>query len=64
MIEHIRLIDEADLVLRIILSASGAVMDGMHRVAKAALHGLDTIEAVQFEEEPDHVVLGPSGLPY
>lgn len=66
MIEHIGLIEEADLSFPIILSASGAVMDGMHRVAKAALQGRPGIEAVQFDEdpEPDHVGLGPNELPY
>ena len=41
-------------------------MDGRHRVAKALLLGLEEIEAVQFEEDPqpDHVGLGPDDLPY
>jgi hypothetical protein len=66
MIEHIRLIEQADLSYPIILSASGAVMDGMHRVAKAVLRGREQIEAVQFPEdpEPDHVGRGPDDLPY
>jgi hypothetical protein len=66
MVEHMRLIEEADLSFPIILSASGAVMDGMHRVARAALHGRDGIEAVQFDDDPapDHVGLGPNELPY
>jgi hypothetical protein len=66
MLEHIRLIDEADLSFPIILSSNGAVMDGMHRVAKAALERRETIEAVQFERDPspDHVGLGPEDLPY
>jgi hypothetical protein len=66
MLEHVKLIDEADPSFPIILSASGAVMDGMHRVAKAALEGRIEIEAVQFEvdPEPDHVGLGPNDLPY
>ena len=66
MIEHIRLMDEADLSFPIILSSSGAVMDGMHRVAKAVLRGRKVIEAVRFEHdpEPDHVGLGPDQLPY
>lgn len=66
MIEHIRLIEEAELSFPIILSASGAVMDGMHRVAKAALEGRSGIEAVQFAEDPppDHVGRGPAELPY
>ena len=66
MLQHIRMIDEADLTFPIILSAGGAVMDGMHRVAKAALLGRVTIQAVQFDEdpEPDHVGLGPTELTY
>ena len=66
MVEHMRLIEAADLSFAIILAANGAVMDGMHRVAKAALQGHDGIEAVQFSEdpEPDHVGLGPNELPY
>src|SRR5262245_43879573 len=57
MLEHVKLIDAADLRFPIILSASGEVMDGMHRAAKALLQGRSEIEAVQFESdpEPDHV---------
>ena len=64
--EHLRLIDEADLSFPIILSANGAVMDGRHRVAKAARQGRLGIEAVQFDEDPnpDFVGLGPDDLPY
>jgi len=66
MLEHLKLIEEADLSFPIILSSSGAVMDGMHRVAKAARQGRKELEAVQFDEdpEPDHVGLGPKDLPY
>ncbi len=66
MLEHVRLIDEADLAFPIILASNGAVMDGMHRVAKAVLHGRQEIDAVQFvrDPSPDHVGLGPSDLPY
>ena len=66
LLEHIRLVEDADLSFPIILSASGAVMDGRHRVAKAALEQRSTIDAVQFDEdpEPDHVGLGPEDLPY
>lgn len=65
-LEHLRLIDEADLSYPIILSANGAVMDGRHRVAKAAREGRGTIAAVQFDEDPrpDFVGLGPEDLPY
>ena len=66
MLSHIQLMDEADLSYPIILCASGAVMDGMHRIAKAVRLGHADIEAVQFDAdpEPDHVGLGPADLPY
>jgi len=66
MIEHIKLIQEADYAFPIILSATGAVMDGRHRIAKAALEGKQDIQAVQFAEdpEPDYVGRGPDDLPY
>ena len=64
--EHARLINAADLSFPIILSSDGRVMDGMHRVAKAALLGKMTIAAVQFasDPEPDFVGFGPDELPY
>src|SRR4051812_17530258 len=46
LVEHVRLIEEADLSYPIILSASGEVMDGRHRIAKAALLGKSEILAV------------------
>jgi len=66
VIEHARLIHEADLSYPIILSADGRVMDGMHRVGKALLEGRLEIEAVKFDEdpEPDFVGRRPSTLPY
>ena len=66
LLEHVKLIEAADLSFPIILSALGEVMDGRHRIAKAELLSKDRIEAVQFEQdpEPDHVGLGPEDLPY
>jgi hypothetical protein len=66
MLEHLRLIEAADLSYPIILSSEGAVMDGMHRVMKAAWQGLATIGAVRFECDPapDHVGRGPQDLLY
>jgi hypothetical protein len=66
VVDHMRLIEEADLSFPIILSASGEVMDGRHRVAKAALQGRETIEAVQFasDPEPDYVGVPADELPY
>lgn len=66
MVEHVRLMDEADLSFAIILSVDGRVMDGMHRAAKALRQGRETIEAVQFavDPPPDHVGRTPEDLPY
>jgi hypothetical protein len=66
LLGHMRLINDADLSYPIILSASGEVMDGRHRVVKASLEGNDWIEAVQFESDPDpdYVGRGPDDLPY
>lgn len=66
MLDHSRLIDQADLAYPIILAANGAVMDGRHRIAKAAREGRVEIEAVRFDEDPspDFVGLGPEDLPY
>ena len=64
--EHAKLINETDLKYPIILSSNGRVMDGMHRVAKAFNLGRETINAVQFEvdPEPDHVDVDLDSLPY
>ena len=66
LLEHIQLIDAADLSFPIILAADGSVMDGMHRVAKAVREGHQTIDAVQFSEdpEPDYVGCQPEDLSY
>lgn len=66
LIEHVRLMDEADASFPIILASDGTVMDGMHRVAKALRAGRTEIEAVQFETDPppDHVGVSPSELSY
>ena len=64
--EHAQLIVEADLAFPIILSSDGRVMDGMHRVAKAAMEGRASLSARQFvqDPEPDHVGVDPDDLPY
>ena len=66
LVAHVRLIEQADLSFPIILAANGEVMDGRHRIAKAALAGRATITAVQFTDDPppDHVGRGPDDLPY
>ncbi|MDQ3622264.1 MAG: hypothetical protein M3463_07225 [Verrucomicrobiota bacterium] len=53
VMEHARLIEAVDLSFPIILSSERRVMDGMHRVAKAAMQGHVTIDALQFKEDPE-----------
>jgi len=57
---HARLIYEADFSHPIILSASGLVMDGVHRIARAWLEGCATIEAVRFEQDPEPDAILPA----
>jgi hypothetical protein len=66
IIDHARLMLECDLSYPVILSSDGRVMDGMHRIAKAALQGQDGIKAVRFREDPqaDYVGVAPDDLPY
>ncbi|OTG67301.1 hypothetical protein [Acinetobacter silvestris] len=66
IIEHIRLINDADLTYPIILCAEGRVMDGMHRVAKAKLQNLSIIKAVKFEitPQPDFINIDEDELEY
>jgi hypothetical protein len=66
MIEHVGLMDSADLSFPIILAADGRVMDGMHRGAKALLLGNPNIKAVPFTQdpEPDYIGVTPEDLSY
>lgn len=66
LIDRVRLIEAADLSFPIILAANGEVMDGRHRIAKAALANLETIECVQFDGDPppDDVGRRPEDLSY
>ena len=50
--EHARNIYEVDFRFPIILSPSGVVLDGMHRLCKAYLQGLEEIDAVQLPAMP------------
>jgi hypothetical protein len=64
--EHMRLTNETDLNYPILLSSNGRVMDGIHRVIKALIEGLDEITAVKFDIDPtpDYEDVQPSELPY
>ncbi len=66
LVEHLELIDAADLSFPIILSEQGWLMDGMHRVCKAHRLGRTSLPAVQFTSDPapDFVGVAPADLPY
>ena len=52
--EHAREIYEADFHFPIILSPTGIVLDGMHRLCKAFLLGMEEIDAVQLPAMPPY----------
>jgi hypothetical protein len=52
VVEHVRRIAQADFQYPIILSDTGEIMDGMHRLAKAWADGLPTVKVVLFEVNP------------
>lgn len=66
MIEHMQLVNAADLSYPIILCAEGRVMDGMHRIAKAILGHQTHIQAVQYEHtpKPDFINVDEGDLDY
>lgn len=66
LVNHMKLIEKADLSYPIILGSDAQVMDGMHRVAKALLEGTPTLLAVQFvvQPDPDFRNIQPGDLPY
>ena len=60
--ERARDIFNADLSFPIILTQSGEVLDGAHRIAKAFLSGLRTLPAIIIDDwpPPDGVVAAPN----
>ena len=53
VVEHMKHIRSADLDNPILLSAEGHVFDGLHRLAKCSLEGIQTIKCQQFETNPE-----------
>jgi hypothetical protein len=52
--EHARDIYEADLSFPIILSPTGEVLDGWHRICKAFIEGIEELDAVQLSKMPPY----------
>ena len=57
VLEHCEKIKSADFSYPIIISESGVIMDGLHRICRAILDGKETLPAVRFEKNPapDHI---------
>jgi hypothetical protein len=53
VVEHMKRIQRADLNNPILLSAEGHVFDGLHRLAKCSLEGVQTIRYQQFAVNPE-----------
>ncbi|HWX19502.1 MAG TPA: hypothetical protein VN578_06305 [Candidatus Binatia bacterium] len=51
---HARDIYEADLNYPIILSPTGEVLDGWHRICKAFLQGIEELDSVQLTRMPEY----------
>lgn len=66
LLAHMQRIDTVDLGFPIVLDREGRVMDGMHRVCRAAREGKASVAAVRFaaNPEPDFVGVAPDELPY
>ena len=60
--EHALRISRADLRYPIILASDGGLMHGGHRVARAWIEGLQEVDAVRFEVDPEPDWLEPAPL--
>ena len=59
---HVQLVKKADLKYPIILTPSGSIADGRHRLAKAIIDGHSTIKIVRLVDMPEPtVVYDPEG---
>jgi hypothetical protein len=66
VVDHARLMLDADLSFPVILGPDGRVMDGMHRIARALLEGKREVSAVRFRSlpDPDYRDCQPADLRY
>ena len=66
LVNHFRLISEADLRWPVIIDPNGRLMDGMHRLCKALMEGRTSVSAQQLREMPatDYIGIAPENLPY
>lgn len=66
IVEHMKLISNANLKYPIILCKEGKIIDGMHRVCKALLLNHKKILAIHLKEDikPDFINIDVNDLPY
>jgi hypothetical protein len=50
--EHVRLVETADLSYPVLLNEDGFIIDGRHRLAKAILTECKTIKTKRFDKDP------------
>lgn len=62
VVDHARRIIDADLAQPVILASDGQVLDGMHRIAKAALDGRVAVLAQRLPVDPEPDWLVPKGV--
>lgn len=55
--EHIKKVLDADYVEYPIITINGVVVDGMHRLTKAFIDGIENIDVKDFEKLPSSVVV-------
>lgn len=51
-VEHMKMVQDADLEFPILMNEDGDCIDGKHRMAKAMLLGCETIKAKRFLKDP------------
>ena len=54
-LEHLRMVNEADLSYPIIFNQDMDLIDGKHRLCKAIYEGHETIKYYKFDKDPDSI---------
>ena len=51
-LEHVKMVNDADLSCPILMNEDGCIIDGRHRLAKAILDECETIKVKRFVDDP------------
>jgi len=52
LVQHMKMVNDADMSFPILMNEDGCIIDGRHRLAKALLNGDETIKVKRFIEDP------------